>query len=63
MGAPAVTLLTINNLPNNRGREFSPSVAASTAMRKNALWKGELGVAVLIADISDPERSAMPFFE
>ena len=39
------------------------SVAKSTALRKNALWKGELGVAVLIADLSDPERSAMPFFE
>jgi serine/threonine-protein kinase len=39
------------------------SVAVKTSGRKNALWKGELGVAVLIADLEAPEHAAMPFFE
>lgn len=39
------------------------SVAATTAQRANTLWKGELGVAVLIADLASPENTAMPFFE
>lgn len=39
------------------------TVAASTAQRANALWKGELGVAVLIADLASPENARMPFFE
>jgi serine/threonine-protein kinase len=34
-----------------------------TAQRPNSLWKGELGVAVLIADLASPENAAMPFFE
>ena len=29
----------------------------------HALWKGELGVAVLIADLASPEEARMPFFE
>jgi serine/threonine-protein kinase len=29
----------------------------------NSLWKGELGVAVLIADLESPENAQMPFFE
>jgi serine/threonine-protein kinase len=37
--------------------------AASTAQRAGALWKGELGVAVLIADLASPENARMPFFE
>ncbi|HYK05859.1 MAG TPA: lanthionine synthetase LanC family protein [Thermoanaerobaculia bacterium] len=37
--------------------------AATTALRTNALWKGELGVAVLIADLASPAKACMPFFE
>jgi len=37
--------------------------ASDTAERPNALWKGELGVAVLIADLASPENARMPFFE
>jgi hypothetical protein len=33
------------------------------AQRANTLWKGELGVAVLIADLASPETARMPFFE
>lgn len=39
------------------------STAAATAQRPNSLWKGELGVAVLIAELASPENAAMPFFE
>src|SRR5262249_34000302 len=39
------------------------SVAQATSQRTNALWKGELGVAVLIADLEWPENARMPFFE
>ena len=39
------------------------SAAAATAARPNALWKGELGVAALIADLTSPETARMPFFE
>jgi serine/threonine-protein kinase len=31
--------------------------------RTNSLWKGELGVAVLVADLESPEQARMPFFE
>lgn len=33
------------------------------SLRTNSLWKGELGVAVLIADLESPENARMPFFE
>jgi eukaryotic-like serine/threonine-protein kinase len=39
------------------------SAATATAASVNALWKGELGVAVLIADLASPENARMPFFE
>jgi eukaryotic-like serine/threonine-protein kinase len=39
------------------------AVAVSTSQRANTLWKGELGVAVLIADLGSPENARMPFFE
>jgi len=39
------------------------STAAATSQRANSLWKGELGVAVLIADLASPENARMPFFE
>ena len=31
--------------------------------RANSLWKGELGIAVLVADLESPEEARMPFFE
>lgn len=37
--------------------------AKATSQRTNSLWKGELGVAVLIADLASPENARMPFFE
>jgi serine/threonine protein kinase len=37
--------------------------ASTTAERPSSLWKGELGVAVLIADLASPENARMPFFE
>ena len=37
--------------------------ATLTAPRPNALWKGELGVAALIADLASPETARMPGFE
>jgi len=39
------------------------SIAVTTSQRTNSLWKGELGVAVLIADLASPENARMPFFE
>jgi serine/threonine-protein kinase len=37
-------------------------LAHKTAQRAHALWKGELGVAVLLADLEDPDEARMPFF-
>jgi serine/threonine-protein kinase len=37
--------------------------ATATSQRTNSLWKGELGVAVLIADLASSENAQMPFFE
>ncbi len=37
--------------------------ALSFSQRQQSLWKGELGVAVLIADLASPENALMPFFE
>lgn len=39
------------------------TAATATSERTNALWRGELGVAVLIADLAFPENARMPFFE
>ena len=50
----------------SRARQLANHAAASaaeTAQRSNTLWKGELGVAVLIADLASPENARMPFFE
>jgi serine/threonine-protein kinase len=30
---------------------------------ENSLYKGEVGVAALLADCARPERAALPFFE
>ena len=49
-----------------RARELAnhaASTAKATSQATNALWKGELGVAVLIADLASPETARMPFFE
>ncbi|MDQ0201956.1 lanthionine synthetase LanC family protein [Neobacillus ginsengisoli] len=35
----------------------------STSFSKASLYKGEVGVAVLVADMSNPDLSSMPFFE
>jgi eukaryotic-like serine/threonine-protein kinase len=37
--------------------------AAATAQRKNSLWKGEVGVGVVVGDLESPENARMPFFE
>ena len=50
----------------SRARQLANHAAAravSTAQRAGSLWKGELGVAVLIADLASPENARMPFFE
>jgi eukaryotic-like serine/threonine-protein kinase len=50
----------------SRARQLANHAAAravTTSQRSNALWKGELGVAVLIADLASPENARMPFFE
>jgi serine/threonine-protein kinase len=33
------------------------------ALRRDSLYKGEVGVALLVADLEQPERSCMPLFE
>jgi serine/threonine-protein kinase len=50
----------------SRARQIANVAAANavaTAQRPHSLWKGELGVAVLIADLASPENARMPFFE
>ena len=50
----------------SRARQLANHAAAFASVhpaRANALWKGELGVAVLIADLASPENARMPFFE
>jgi serine/threonine-protein kinase len=50
----------------SRARQLANHAAAhavATAQRPGALWKGDLGVAVLIADLASPETARMPFFE
>lgn len=34
-----------------------------SSLCRHALWKGDLGIAVLIADLESPETAAMPLFE
>jgi eukaryotic-like serine/threonine-protein kinase len=38
-------------------------VAAAADVPVHSLFNGELGVALLVAELEDPERSAMPLFE
>ena len=49
----------------SRARRMANHAAAydGEQQRTNSLWKGELGVAVLIADLESPEQARMPFFE
>jgi eukaryotic-like serine/threonine-protein kinase len=50
----------------SRARELAndaAAAAAASAQRVGALWKGELGAAVLIADLASPESARMPLFE
>jgi len=49
----------------SRARQLANHAAANATNgeRTNALWKGELGIAVLIADLASPENARMPFFE
>jgi serine/threonine-protein kinase len=46
-----------------RARQLANAAAAAEPARAGALWKGSLGVAVLIADLASPETARMPFFE
>ena len=43
--------------------DYAARTSRSTAPRAHALWKGDLGVAVLLADLESPETAAMPLFE
>lgn len=49
----------------SRARHMANHAAEYTGeqQRTNSLWKGELGIAVLIADLQSPENAQMPFFE
>jgi serine/threonine-protein kinase len=50
----------------SRARRMANHAAAAIASKPdhaNSLWRGELGVAVLIADLASPESARMPFFE
>jgi eukaryotic-like serine/threonine-protein kinase len=50
----------------DRARKLADQAASHTrrwARFPNSLYKGEVGVAVLIADLSRPETACMPFFE
>jgi serine/threonine-protein kinase len=49
-----------------RAREFADRAAltiASSTIREDSLYKGSVGVAVLAADLAQPEGSCMPLFE
>ncbi|HEX6100967.1 MAG TPA: lanthionine synthetase LanC family protein [Thermoanaerobaculia bacterium] len=47
----------------SRARHLANHAVTAPAPRKHALWKGTLGVAVLIADLESPETAQMPLFE
>jgi len=49
-----------------RARSLANHAAANaveTSGQRWSLWKGELGPAVLVADLASPENARMPFFE
>ncbi|HEV2721161.1 MAG TPA: lanthionine synthetase LanC family protein [Thermoanaerobaculia bacterium] len=49
----------------SRARQLANHAAATapTSQWPRSLWKGDLGGAVLIADLASPENARMPFFE
>ena len=50
----------------DRARQLAGHAAAgavATSQHAHSLWQGELGVAVLVADLASPETARMPFFE
>jgi serine/threonine-protein kinase len=48
----------------SRARQLANHAAgAASAVQSNSLLKGDLGVAVLVADLASPENARMPFFE
>jgi eukaryotic-like serine/threonine-protein kinase len=49
-----------------RARDLAERAAIEAARSfesSHSLYQGEVGVAVLIADLARPEQAAMPFFE
>jgi eukaryotic-like serine/threonine-protein kinase len=49
-----------------RARDLADRAAVSVcraALRRDSLYKGEIGVALLAADLEDPSHSCMPLFE
>jgi len=50
----------------SRARELANHAAGAahaTAQRAHSLWKGELGVALLLAELAAPDEARMPLFE
>lgn len=47
----------------SRARHLANHAVTAPAARAHALWKGTLGVAVLICDLESPETAQMPMFE
>ena len=47
----------------SRARHLANHAIGAPSPREHALWKGTLGVAVLIADLESPETAQMPLFE
>jgi len=49
----------------SRARQMANHAAgcAASGGQESSLWRGSLGIAVLIADLSSPENARMPFFE
>jgi serine/threonine-protein kinase len=46
-----------------REESSSPSAYEELLLRPESLYKGELGIAVLAADLDGPEQASMPLFE
>ena len=49
-----------------RARDLAGQAAVSVrenALRRDSLYKGEIGVATLIADLARPDDAAMPFYD
>jgi serine/threonine-protein kinase len=43
--------------------ELAASLSGQVPWFRNSLWKGDLGVALLAADLAHPDRSRTPFFD